>query len=82
MVVVVVLSFYFGFGYTTQGYSPGVRKFGYTKITGGFLPVLALRKHLFIASSDFSFGDFQLALIQNKKKAAVVGANLVLFIYC
>ena len=41
MVVVVVLSFfYFGFGYTTQGYSPGVRKFGCTKITGGFLPVL------------------------------------------
>ena len=35
--------FNFGFGYATQGYSLGARKFGCTKIAAGFHQYFALR---------------------------------------
>ena len=69
-VVVVVFLFRFRFRLHDAGLFPGVRNFGRTKITGGFFTSsLLCGERLFIASSGFSFGDFHLALIQNKKNS-------------
>ena len=67
---VVVFYFGFGFGYRTQGYSPGVRKFGRTKNHRRFFhQYFALRGTSLHCNSGFSFGDFLLAFIQNKKNS-------------
>ena len=68
--VVVVVCLFFRFRLHDAGSFPrGAEIRLYKNYRRFFASTLHCGEHLFIARSGFSFGDFQLALFQNKKKS-------------